>query len=216
MRRGSPALRFSHARAITTTASRGRAPDMTLIEDPRRSRGQRRQPGARPRARLADSPTPEAAPERRRPYRDWFGAARSARSRILILYVILLAFAAVLALLAFRHVLGIRLDDQVDESLQQEVLELDRLVTDGKDPETGRAVRVAQDALRRLLERNEPGQRGGDGRLHRRRVPTSDANGAVPARSAAGRAARRLGGTFPSERPGRGASVTGQYDTDAR
>jgi two-component system, OmpR family, sensor kinase len=69
--------------------------------------------------------------------RHWLGAAQSARTRILIAYVLLLALAAALALLGFRQFLLFRLDAEVDNALRQEVLELDRLLTNGRDPETG-------------------------------------------------------------------------------
>jgi two-component system, OmpR family, sensor kinase len=129
---------------------------MTLIEHPRQATEAAPLGGgeAAP-ARGVPSAPAVAAPETRR-YRDWFGAARSARSRILILYVILLAFAAILALLSFRHVLELRLNDRVDESLQQEILELDRLVTDGQDPETSQPFQSLKRLFDVYVRRNEP------------------------------------------------------------
>ena len=50
------------------------------------------------------------------PVRGWFGAARSARTRILATYVVLLALSAVVSILAIRQVLLIRLDDQVADA----------------------------------------------------------------------------------------------------
>jgi two-component system, OmpR family, sensor kinase len=70
--------------------------------------------------------------------RDWLSTAGSARSRILVAYVVLLALAAALGLFGFRHALLLRLDDEVDDAMRQEVLELDRLLTDGTDPRTSR------------------------------------------------------------------------------
>jgi two-component system OmpR family sensor kinase len=81
---------------------------------------------------------PEAAGLRKRRARDWAGAARSARTRILIAYVVLLALAGTLAIVAFRQFLLVQLENDVDNALRQEVLELDALLTDGRDPETGR------------------------------------------------------------------------------
>jgi two-component system, OmpR family, sensor kinase len=93
---------------------------------------------------------PEVAPVRRRAaegaeaerqdrrVRDWRGAARSARSRILIAYVLLLALAGVVAMLGFRQFLHVRLENRVNDELRQEVRELDRLLAVGRDPETGR------------------------------------------------------------------------------
>jgi signal transduction histidine kinase len=66
------------------------------------------------------------------------GGLGGARTRILIAYVVLLALAALLALGAFRQFLHVRLESQVENALRQEVLELDRLLTVGRDPETGR------------------------------------------------------------------------------
>lgn len=75
-------------------------------------------------------------PDSRRPRR-WLGSARNIRTRILISYVLILAVSAVISIFALRESLGIRLDDQVDDALQQEILELDRLLVDGRDPATG-------------------------------------------------------------------------------
>jgi two-component system, OmpR family, sensor kinase len=151
-----------------------------------------------------------AAPLRRT--RDWFGAARSARSRILILYVLLLAAAALLALLAFRHVLELRLNDRVDESLQQEIEELDRLSTDGKNPETGKDFESLRDLFAVYLDRNVPGNEEGmlafiEGGLFKQvtaRFPLD----LLPAEQIADWQAvsRREGGE--------GESATGRYDTD--
>jgi signal transduction histidine kinase len=125
---------------------------MTLIEHPHAAEAE---PGAATAgaAPATDVPAEEAGPRAW----GWFGAARSARSRILILYVVLLAVAAVLALLAFRHVLNVRLASQVDESLQQEILELDRLVTEGRDPATSEPFRSLRALFDVYLRRNVPG-----------------------------------------------------------
>src|SRR5688500_4397182 len=63
---------------------------------------------------------PESAVRQKRRLRDRLGAARSARSRILIAYVVLLAIALVVALLGFRQFLLIRLEDEVHNDLRQE------------------------------------------------------------------------------------------------
>jgi two-component system, OmpR family, sensor kinase len=69
--------------------------------------------------------------------RDWLGTAGSARARILIAYIVLLTLAAALGLFGFRQALLLRLDHTVDDAMRQEVLELDRLLEDGRDPDTG-------------------------------------------------------------------------------
>ncbi len=58
------------------------------------------------------------------------------RTRILASYVILLAIAAFASVLAVRQVLLVRLDDRVEENLQQEVEEF-RALAGGIDPRTG-------------------------------------------------------------------------------
>jgi two-component system OmpR family sensor kinase len=104
--------------------------------------------------------------------RSWLGAAGSARSRILIAYVVLLAFAATFALLGFRQVLLTRLDDEVNADLQQEVLELNRLVSDGVDPATSRPFQSLRALFDVYFDRNEPSKDEAfisfvDGRHHR-------------------------------------------------
>jgi two-component system, OmpR family, sensor kinase len=88
--------------------------------------------------------------------RDWLGAAGSARSRILIAYVVLLALAAALGLFGFRHALLLRLDDEVDDAMRQEVLELDRLLEDGRDPDTGRPFTSLRELFDTYFARNVP------------------------------------------------------------
>jgi two-component system OmpR family sensor kinase len=89
--------------------------------------------------------------------REWLGAARSARTRILGAYVVLLALTAVLSILALHELLVLRLDDRVQAALEQEVLELDRLVGGGRDPETGEPFTSPQALFDIYLSRNVPG-----------------------------------------------------------
>ena len=121
----------------------------------------------------------------------WIGAAASARTRILASYVILLALSAVVSILAIRQVLIIRLDDQVDDALQQEFLELDRLLH-RRRPGDRQAVRLPAPALRRLLRAQCRRRRRGDARL-RRRIDLPFDPLALPARPSTGRPAGRLG-----------------------
>jgi two-component system, OmpR family, sensor kinase len=88
--------------------------------------------------------------------RDWLSAAGSARSRILIAYVVLLALAAALGLFGFRHTLLLRLDDEVDDAMRQEVLELERLLEDGRDPDTGRPFTGLTELFNTYFARNVP------------------------------------------------------------
>jgi two-component system, OmpR family, sensor kinase len=114
----------------------------------------------------------EAAERKERGVRDWLGAAHSARTRILIAYVLLLALAAVVALLGFRQFLLVRLDTQVNHALRQEVLELDQLLTNGRDPATGRAFASLEAVFDTYFARNVPSQEEAflgfvDGELYR-------------------------------------------------
>jgi two-component system, OmpR family, sensor kinase len=86
----------------------------------------------------------------------WRGAAGSARSRILIAYVVLLALAGVVAMLGFRQFLYVRLEDEVDNALRQEVRELGRLLTIGRDPETGRRFASLEPLFDVYFSRNVP------------------------------------------------------------
>jgi two-component system, OmpR family, sensor kinase len=94
--------------------------------------------------------------ERRERVRDWLGAAGSARSRILIAYVVLLAIAAALGLFGFRQALLTRLDDEVDDAMRQEVLELNALQQEGIDPRTNRPFRSLERLFDLYFDRNIP------------------------------------------------------------
>lgn len=96
----------------------------------------------------------------------WRGSARSARRqlgsvrvRLLLSYVALLALAALISVFVVRQVLLVRLDDRVQENLQQEVDEFQRLAEEGVDPATGKPLREAPKRLFALyLQRNIPGE----------------------------------------------------------
>lgn len=96
----------------------------------------------------------EIEPERRPPLvRRITGGVRP---RILASYVILLAIAAFASVLAVRQVLLVRLDDRVEEDLQQEVEEF-RALAGGSDPQTGRPFGDDVKAIfRTYLDRNVP------------------------------------------------------------
>lgn len=96
----------------------------------------------------------EAAQEETRARR--FGVPRSARSRIVLSIVVLLALAALLAMLGIRQVLLIRVSDQVTDALEQEVRELDRLFTEGVDPATGERFAALDAVFDVYFRRNVP------------------------------------------------------------
>jgi two-component system OmpR family sensor kinase len=105
---------------------------------------------------VSNVPAPRRTEDRVRPRRGWFGVARSARTRILASYVILLALSALVSTFAIRQILIIRLDDRIQDAGQQEVLELDRLLAVGRDPETGRPFESPRALFDAYLARNVP------------------------------------------------------------
>ncbi|HSK26923.1 MAG TPA: ATP-binding protein [Jiangellales bacterium] len=100
----------------------------------------------------------------------WIGAVRSARFRILVSYVVLLAFSAVLSVVAIREVLLIRLDARIEAAMDQELLELNRMLDVGRNPETGEAFTSLTELFEVYFTRNVPSSEEGmlsyvDGRL---------------------------------------------------
>ena len=110
----------------------------------------RRQPLS-PVGTASDRAAPAAVESQR-----WFGAARSTRIRIVGSFLLLLAIAAIVSVFAIRAVLLIRLDDRVRDAGQQEVLELDRLLAVGRDPETGQPFTTPSALFDAYLARNVP------------------------------------------------------------
>ena len=166
-----------------------------------------RPPG--PSAHAPPSARAEEDGEQRR--QDWFGAARSARTRILASFVIILLVSAVISMVALRVALGIRLDDQVDDALEQEVLELDRLLVDGRDPETGRPFASLRAVFDIYFARNVPSQEEAmlayvDGEPYR----------ATLARFPVDRLPAQLGADFrrlSGRSPGESESANGRFNT---
>jgi signal transduction histidine kinase len=140
------------------------------------------------------------------------GVARSARTRILASYVILLALSAILSTLAIRQILLIRLDDRIHDAGQQEVAELERLLVAGQDPRTDRPFAHPRRLFEVYLDRNVPSSEEAlftfvDGRLHLRameRFPLLELPNEVMADWAA----------LSSDLQGTGERVTGTFDTD--
>jgi signal transduction histidine kinase len=122
--------------------------------------------------RAASAPAPpvtEAAPPRRR-------LISSLRTRLLVWYVGLLAFATVASVLVARQVLLNGLNEQVSADLVQEAEELRRLAR-GNDPETGEPFRGNVERIFEVfLQRNIPSRNEAllafvDGEPFRRSVP---------------------------------------------
>jgi two-component system OmpR family sensor kinase len=114
------------------------------------------------RTTTMDPPTTEDRPAGsgwRRSVRSARRLLGSVRVRLLLSYVALLALAAVISVFVVRQVLLVRLDDRVQDNLQQEVDEFQRLAEEGVDPETGEPLRESPNRLFTLyLERNIPGE----------------------------------------------------------
>jgi signal transduction histidine kinase len=172
---------------------------------------------APPADAAADAPRPRVFPgrglpaARRRP--KWFLSARGLRTRILVSYVVLLTISAVLSTFAIRGLLLIRLDDRVDSALEQEILEFERLVADGRDPETGKPFASLRALFDIYLARNVPGDEEAfltfiDGEQYRSSDFSRFPVDRIPAQT--------LGyWQVLSSRPSRGDSrVTGTYETD--
>lgn len=67
--------------------------------------------------------------------RQWHSILFGVRTRILAAYCLLILLSTVIATLVIRHALLARLQERIDQSLQQEVEEF-RLLVDGQDPNT--------------------------------------------------------------------------------
>jgi two-component system, OmpR family, sensor kinase len=110
-------------------------------------------------ATTTDEVTPAAPP--RRGLAAWTRkiarAGRSARTKILLSYVAILAVCAVLAVGLLREALIIRDADRVEDSLEQEMQELDRLLV-GTDPETGQPFASLEALFDVYLRRNVPSE----------------------------------------------------------
>jgi two-component system, OmpR family, sensor kinase len=162
------------------------------------------------RRRAADGA--EVAERQYRRLRDWRGAARSARTRILIAYVVLLALAGAGAMVGFRQFLYVRLENEADKALRQEVLELDRLLTIGRDPETGRPFASLGALFDVYFSRNVPSREEAflgfvRGKLYRTSTLAGFPLDQLPRETLA--EWERLGSRSPRE----GESATGHVDT---
>jgi two-component system, OmpR family, sensor kinase len=145
--------------------------------------------------------------------RDWLGAARSARSRILIAYVVLLAVAAALGILGFRQALLIRLEDEVDDAMRQEVTELDRLLEDGRDPDTGKPFASLQELFDTYFARNVPSRDEAligfvDGKRYKSSTLARFPLDRIPGEALA------YGAALGSRSPGEEGRATGRIDTE--
>jgi two-component system OmpR family sensor kinase len=162
-------------------------------------------------ARVADVPAP--AERHERPVREWLGAAGSARARILIAYIVLLALAAALGLYGFRTALLLRLEDEVDDAMRQEVLELERLLEDGRDPDTGEPFTSLRELFDTYFARNVPSRDEAfigfvEGQRYKSSTLARFPLDSLP------REALEYGEALASRSPGEEGSATGRFDTE--
>jgi two-component system, OmpR family, sensor kinase len=98
--------------------------------------------GEQPRGPALNAParTPAASPDAGE-HRDggWRALGRSTRIRLVVAYLLLLLLSATISTLAIRAILIVRLDERVEDALAREYAEIDRHVTAGRNPVTGRA-----------------------------------------------------------------------------
>ena len=66
----------------------------------------------------------------------WWSMLGEARTRILICYLVLMSLSSLVSVLAVRQILVARLEERVQQSLQQEIEEF-RQLRNGRDPNTG-------------------------------------------------------------------------------
>ena len=176
------------------------------------------EPAAEARAGVVPSRVPAvelpvSAERQERRVRDWLGAAGSARARILIAYIVLLAVAAALGLYGFRTALLLRLDDEVDDAMRQEVLELERLLEDGRDPDTGEPFTSLRELFDTYFARNVPSRDEAfigfvEGERYKSSTLARFPLDSLP------REALDYGEALASRTPGEEGSATGRFDTE--
>jgi signal transduction histidine kinase len=152
-----------------------------------------------------------ALPRARRAKR-WLGATRGARFRIVGSYVLLLGVSAVFLTFSLRQILLIRLDAQISEALQQEVLELDRLLADGQNPLTAKPFASLDELFNVYFLRNVPSNEEAtfafiDGELHKSVVLRFPVDTIPPAVLASWE-------TFSSRLPSSDPGIEGRFMTD--
>jgi two-component system OmpR family sensor kinase len=165
-----------------------------------------------PRTPLSVRRRTSKAPDDPRREKKWMGVARSARTRILASYVVLLALSAVLSTFAIREVLLIRLNDRVEDAGRQEIAELEQFLAVGRDPSTSRPFADLSALFDAYLTRNVPGDEEAlitfvDGEFHRNELEQFPLD-RLPSEQLAEWAA------LSSDLPGEGRRVTGTFDTD--
>jgi two-component system OmpR family sensor kinase len=88
----------------------------------------------------------------------WPLGLRTTRARLVASYLVLLVVAGLVATLALRQLLVIRLEDQVADDLKQEIAEIQNLAQRGDDPQTGKPFTSLARVYDVFIGRNLPGQ----------------------------------------------------------
>jgi signal transduction histidine kinase len=143
----------------------------------------------------------------------WLGIARGARFKIVGSYILLLAVSAVVLTFSLRQILLIRLEDRIGEALQQEVLELDRLQADGRNPLTGQPFASLDELFDVYFQRNVPSNEEAafafvDGVLHTSTMARFPVDALPPDVLADWEA-------FSSRRPSPSPGIEGRFATEA-
>jgi two-component system, OmpR family, sensor kinase len=154
-----------------------------------------------------------------RPAPGWYERARTAltaagsvRMRILGPFVVLLALAAMVPFIGYHQVVLGELENEVNNELQQEVLELDQLLTDGRDPQTGQPFTSLTALFDVYFSRNVPSREEAflsfvDGALHRSSTLTGFPLDRLPTEALAEWEA------LANAEPGAGELSTGRIET---
>jgi two-component system OmpR family sensor kinase len=170
--------------------------------------------GARAAAGIEGAPTdaPGGIVEAEAGGRQWPIGLRTTRSRLVASYLVLLVVAGVVATLALRQLLVIRLDDRVGDDLRQEIAEVQNLAQRGRDPQTAEPFTSLARVYDVFFGRNLPGQDEAlvafvGGRFHHQNVeefPLGDlpepALDRFRAFSRSGRSGEQLTGRFETAR----------------
>lgn len=103
------------------------------------------------------------------------GLLGSTRSRMVLVYLVLLVVTGAVAVLGIHQVLLARLEARTEAALDQEVAEVRTLIRRGRDPSTGLPFASLEGAFDVYMERNVPSPEEAfvtflDGRLHRDRL----------------------------------------------
>jgi two-component system, OmpR family, sensor kinase len=165
-----------------------------------------------PAAHADGSAAPRGAPWSLGQLRRAMHVGGGVRTRILVPFVVLLALAALVPFVGYHQIVLGELETEVNNELQQEVLELNQLLTDGRDPETGQPFASLGALFDVYFSRNVPSREEAflsfvDGQPHRSSTLTGFPLDRLPAE------ALEDWERLASGVPGEGESATGRMTT---